>query len=87
MTRFFTCRFLIVFLFVAAICGGGSVFAQEQTNSAKKDSVPVTAPFKYTPSNNDLARLGIFEPDPPNLVRTFVYDAATNRYILYERIG
>jgi cell surface protein SprA len=58
---------------------------QAQPAPVKKDTTKT--PFKYTPSNNSLSRMGIFEPDPPNLVRTFVYDPETNHYILYEYIG
>ncbi|WP_432329103.1 hypothetical protein ACRQ5D_12540 [Mucilaginibacter sp. P25] len=32
-------------------------------------------------------REGIFNTDPAGLVRTIEYDPATNRYILYERVG
>jgi len=32
-------------------------------------------------------RQGILDFDPPNLVRTFEYNPATNQYILYERVG
>jgi cell surface protein SprA len=31
--------------------------------------------------------MGIFDPDPPGLVRTIVYDATINRYVIYERVG
>ena len=30
---------------------------------------------------------GIFDTDPPNLVRTIEYDPLTNMYIMYERVG
>jgi len=38
-------------------------------------------------SNNERILKGYFDIDPPNLVRTIEYDAVTNRYILYERVG
>jgi len=44
-------------------------------------------PAPYRPTNSLLALMGIFEPDPPNLVRTFVYDPETNNYVMYEYIG
>lgn len=34
-----------------------------------------------------MLRRGYLEADPPGLVRTIEYDAATNQYILFERIG
>jgi len=81
------------FFFISALCGGGSAFAQQtpppqqppQSTNVKKDSIGSTS--TYVPSNGNLLRQGVFEPDPPTLVRTIVYDAATDRYILYERIG
>ena len=45
--------------------------------------MPVTLPQ----SNNFRLLQGIFDIDPPNLVRTIEYDPVTNRYILYERVG
>jgi cell surface protein SprA len=89
VTGIFTKRVLIGFVFISALCGIRNAFAQQpsQPVSAKKDSNTTSGPFKYTPSYNSLLRAGVFEPDPPNLVRTFVYDVATNRYILYEQIG
>jgi len=67
-----------------AFCGSGTVFAQQST---KKDSVTVKAPYKRTQSNNSLNRQGIFEPPPFGVTRTVEYDALTNQYILYERVG
>ena len=60
---------------------------QQQPVPAKKDSVSIAAPFTYIPSNNELLRQGLFDPDPVNLVRTIVYDPVTNTYILYQTIG
>jgi len=63
---------------------------QQQPTSQPQQAKPAprdTTPFIYIPSSTALARMGIFEPDPPNLVRQFVYDATTNQYILYEYIG
>ena len=101
MTGIFTNRILIKIAIIAAFCSAGKVFAQQKSTTqppsqpaqqaipsqpitAKADSV---APFKYVPSNNFLLRQGLFDPDPPNLVRTVVYDASTNTYILYQTIG
>jgi cell surface protein SprA len=53
----------------------------------KKDSSSVKTPVQINESNNYKARQGYLMPDPPNLVRTMEYDAATNRYILTETIG
>jgi cell surface protein SprA len=85
--RIFTCKILLGCLFFSALCGLGSAFAQQQPNGIKKDSLTAKTPFKITESNNYLSRQGIFEPDPPNLVRTIEYDAITNQYVIYERVG
>jgi len=102
VTGIFTKKILIGVLFTAAICRAGSVFAQQPqkqpppvqqpqqqqpTAPVKKDSVSLSAPFNYIPSNNDLLRQGLFDPDPPTLVRTIIYDPTTNTYILYQTIG
>jgi len=101
VTGIFTKRVLTGFFLVAALCAAGSVFAQQvppvqkpqqpppqvaQPNTVKKDSA-VSTPVPYKLSGNNLARMGIFDPDPPNLVRTFMYDPTTNNYIMYEYIG
>ncbi|MGZ3945251.1 MAG: hypothetical protein ACXVJB_09925, partial [Mucilaginibacter sp.] len=44
-------------------------------------------PAKIIESKNFRLRQGVFDIDPANLVRTIEYDAVTNRYILYERVG
>jgi hypothetical protein len=73
-------------LFISAFCGIGNAFAQ-QVPGAKKDSVKVQIPAKINESKNYRLREGAFFNDPINLVRTFEYDAITNRYIMYERVG
>ena len=73
-------------LLLSAFCGLGTAFAQ-QAPIPKKDTVSLTAPFNIQESNNMRLREGIFDNDPPNLVRTIEYDPATNMYILYERVG
>ena len=84
----FTCKFFIGTLIIAAFCGLGHAFAQQAPPSTpKKDSVTVKAPFKRTISNNGLNREGIFDPVPFGVTRTVEYDALTNQYVLYERIG
>jgi len=66
----------------------GSVLAQQQQpDSPKKDSVNVVVPINYPQSNGYRLREGFLDTDPPNLVRTIEYDAVTNRYILYQRVG
>ena len=76
----------MVVLLLSAFCGLGTAVAQ-QAPIPKKDSVTLTAPFNIQESNNMRLREGIFDNDPPNLVRTIEYDPATNMYILYERVG
>lgn len=84
MIRNFTCKFLLGLILITAFCGSESAFAQQ---SPKKDSVTVKAPYKRTQSNNLLNRQGIFDPPPFGVTRTVEYDALTNQYILYERVG
>jgi cell surface protein SprA len=86
LVKIFTPKILISVFFISAFCGLGSVFAQQRT-SAKKDSLPIQVPVNNTESKNFRLREGIFDADPPDLVRTIEYDPITNRYILYERVG
>jgi cell surface protein SprA len=86
LIRNFTSKVVINALLISAFCGLGNAFAQQPTG-AKKDSLIVKTPFTGTESRNNQLREGILEPDPPNLVRTFEYNAATNQYIMYERVG
>jgi cell surface protein SprA len=81
-----TPRILLIALIFFAFSGLGNVFAQ-QIPGAGRDSLVIKAPFKGVEPRGDQLREGIFDPDPPNLVRTFEYDATTNQYILYERVG
>ncbi len=60
---------------------------QQVQVAPKNDLLKVETPFNLQESNSLRLRKGIFDPDPPNLVRTIEYDAATNQYILYERVG
>jgi cell surface protein SprA len=73
---------------ISAFCGLNTAFAQQQQPTAtKKDSVKVTVPVTTKESNNFRLREGIFDTNPPNLVRTVEYDPITNMYVLYERVG
>jgi cell surface protein SprA len=84
----FTYKFLLGVLSFSAFCGIRNSFAQQRsTGTPKKDSVTVKAPFKRTESKNALMRQGIFDQPPFGVVRTIEYDALSNRYVLYERIG
>src|ERR1700744_233094 len=73
-------------LLVSAFCGLGTAFAQ-QIPGGKKDSLTIKAPYTGIDTRSSQLRSGLFEPDPPNLVRTFEYNPATNQYILYETVG
>ncbi len=86
MVRIFTWKFLC-FLFIAAFCGLGNVFAQQQPAGTKKDTAKVVIPLTVPQSNMIKLNQGIFQADPPNLVRTIEYDPITNMYIRYERVG
>jgi cell surface protein SprA len=82
----FTLKLAFCFIFIAAIFSGKALYAQ--TGSAiKKDSSSAKYPIKIDKSNNSRALEGVFDLDPPGLIRTIEYDIATNRYILTERVG
>jgi cell surface protein SprA len=86
LAKNFTAR-LIVWLLLCAACSGiGSAFAQKKQGTGK-DSLTINVPYKGDKSKNFKLREGRFENDPPNLVRTIQYDAATNRYVLVEKVG
>jgi cell surface protein SprA len=82
----FTLKAVTIALFITAFCGIRSAFAQQQPK-AKKDSLLITTPYNGTQSRNNQLREGLLDVDPPNLVRTFQYNPATNQYILYETVG
>ncbi len=86
MSWTFRCRCVLLGLLISAFCGVGVAFGQKAP-IAKKDTVPLTVPFNIQQSNNIRLREGIFDNDPPGLVRTIEYDPATNMYILTERVG
>lgn len=94
----FTRKHVFCLVFFAAIFGLGALHAQTgrvpvpantaPANTApKKDSTSTKYPVKIERSNNQKALQGVFDLDPPNLVRTIEYDPASNRYILTERVG
>jgi cell surface protein SprA len=86
LIRNFTWKDIAGVLFISAFCGLGSVYAQQQPQ-VKKDSATVKVPVNIPESKNYRLREGIFDTDPPNLMRTVEYDPVTNMYILYERVG
>jgi len=87
LRKFFTCKLILFTFIIFAFCGWDWVYAQQQPAGTKKDSLPVTIPLKFSESNNYHLREGIFDADPPNMIRTVEYDPITNMYILYERVG
>ena len=82
----FTCKVVIFVLIISAFCGLGDAFAQQKTGN-NKDSLLIVTPFKGTEARSSQLQQGILDFDPPNLVRTFEYNPATNQYILYEKVG
>jgi cell surface protein SprA len=86
LTKIFTFKTSVCILIAFVFCGIEKSFAQ-QLPTIKKDSVTVQEPYNFQESNAVRMRQGYFDPDPPNLVRTIEYDASTNQYILYERVG
>lgn len=88
MTKVFTYKTLISVLFIVVFGGAGNVYAQQKPSpAAKNDTTKSNAPINLTAPRSQRMREGIFNTDPAGLVRTIEYDPATNRYILYERVG
>ncbi len=85
MGRIFTSKVVLIAIIISAFCGLGKAFAQRP--GTQKDSLIIKTPYNGTESRNNQLLQGVLEPDPPNLVRTFEYNAATNQYIMYERVG
>lgn len=85
MAKYYTLK-LFAFVLIAAFCGYGSVFAQQKSHPAKKDSTEQQS-IRTLGTRNSRLREGVLSPDPPNLVRTVTYDPATNLYILTEKVG
>ncbi|HVV54955.1 MAG TPA: cell surface protein SprA, partial [Mucilaginibacter sp.] len=85
MIRAFITKVVRNVFLISALCGLGKAFAQQP--GASKDTVTITKPFNGSVSRGLQMRQGDILPDPPNLVRTIVYDPATNQYILYEKVG
>ena len=82
----FTRKLACSIVLITAICGSAKLFAQVGS-VLHKDTSSVKYPLDLHPTNSNLAREGLFQPDPPNLVRTIEYDVATNRYVLTEKVG
>ncbi|WP_449560056.1 T9SS outer membrane translocon Sov/SprA [Mucilaginibacter agri] len=97
-----TLKVVVFYLLLAAFGGSQYAFAQQPTPTTPKDTTrtpqPATAPvrrdsvtvqqqIRNSGTRNTRLREGVLVPDPPNLVRTITYDAATNRYILIEKVG
>jgi cell surface protein SprA len=73
---------------IAVFCGSETAVAQQQPSSGvKNDTAKVKVPLNSEESKNFRLRKGIFENEPPNLVRTIEYDPVTGMYVLYERVG
>jgi cell surface protein SprA len=88
LTKVFTYKTLISVLFIVVFGGLGNVYAQQKPSpAAKNDTTKSNAPINLTAPRSQRMREGIFNTDPAGLVRTIEYDPATNRYILYERVG
>ena len=90
MTKILTLKTLVCILIIFVFCGTERSFAQlpdPTIVTPNKDTVKVQEPYNIQETNNMRLREGIFEVDPPNLVRTIVYDPTTNQYILYESVG
>ncbi|WP_449406738.1 T9SS outer membrane translocon Sov/SprA [Mucilaginibacter frigoritolerans] len=81
----FTLKGVVCILFFSAFCGLGNVFAQQ--SAGNRDTTKVQVPDNGKDPRNIRLLDGIFDPDPPNLVRTIEYDPSLNMYILYERVG
>lgn len=71
-------------MLICAFCGVRKAFAQQP---GKTDSLTIKAPFDSKESRSNQLKQGLLLPDPPNLVRTIVYDPSTNQYVLYETVG
>ncbi|MGZ3890988.1 MAG: T9SS outer membrane translocon Sov/SprA, partial [Mucilaginibacter sp.] len=71
-------------MLICAFCGVRKAFAQQP---GKTDSLTIKAPFNSKESRSSQLKQGLLLPDPPNLVRTIVYDPSTNQYVLYETVG
>lgn len=69
-------------LVICAFGGVETAFAQ-----TKKDSLTISVPNIPNDTRNILSRKGYFDPDPPGLVRTIEYNAATNQYVLIQKVG
>jgi cell surface protein SprA len=80
LTRTFTTK-LTVLILICAFCGIQEAFGQ------KTDSLSIKAPLNTKESRNNQLKQGALMPDPPDLVKTVVYNPTTNQYILYQTVG
>lgn len=87
MIRIFTYNIIISVLVILAFGMFNGAYAQQQIPKIRTDTTQKSAPLDLAQPKNVRVREGIFSSDPPGLVRTVEYDAASNRYILYERVG
>ncbi len=83
MGKIFTDRLVRNLMLAFALCGATFSFAQTQP----RDSLTVKVPIKLYDSRNLMLRKGYLDPDPPGLVTTIEYNAATNQYVLIQRLG
>lgn len=86
MIKIFTGKVFFCIFLISALCRIQNTFAQ-QTPGVNKDSATVKIPINIHQSSNFRLRKGIFDIDPPNFLQTIEYDAVTNRFVLYERVG
>jgi cell surface protein SprA len=84
LVKNFTVRIGVCALLIFALCGVTPAFAQFQKG---KDSLRIKVPVNPPASRNQSLRKGYLDSDPPNLVRTIEYDAATNQYVLIQKVG
>jgi cell surface protein SprA len=91
LAKILTLKTLVCILIIFAFCGTERSFAQVLPDptvvTPSKDTLKVQEPYNIQETNNMRLREGVFDQDPPGLVRTIEYDPTTNEYILYERVG
>jgi len=87
LIRIFTYNIIISVLVILTFGALNGAYAQQQIPKIRTDTTQKSVPLDLAQPKNVRVREGIFSSDPPGLVRTVEYDAASNRYILYERVG
>ncbi len=70
-------------LLIFAMCGAATALAQTNPN----DSLTVKVPIRLYDSRNLQSRKGYFDDEPPGVVTTIEYNAATNQYVLIKKLG